>query len=182
LTLTLRNAVLAAVTLAYPAAVYWGLGRFEPRWIAFALIAVAAVRVGSARAGVGRGAAVVTLVLAACTLLGNAALPLKLYPVLVNGVMGVLFAWSLARPPTVIERIARLRRPQLNEHGIAYTRKVTQIWLAFFIGNGAVAAGTALWGSDAAWALYNGLFAYGLMGLLFGGEWLVRQRVMARHG
>jgi uncharacterized membrane protein len=178
----LRNAVLGAVTLAYPAAVYWGLGRFEPRWMAFALIGLAVARLASARAGVWRGAALMTLVLAGCTALANAALPLKLYPVLVNGVMAVLFAWSLAHPPTVIERIARLQRPQLNAQGVAYTRKVTQVWLAFFVGNGAAAAGTALWSSDAAWALYNGLLAYGLMGLLFAGEWLVRQRVMARHG
>jgi len=30
------------------------------------------------------------------------------------------------------------------------------------------------------WALYNGLISYGLMGLLFAGEWLVRRRVRAR--
>ena len=43
---------------------------------------------------------------------------------------------------------------------------------------------TALWMSDRAWALYNGLIAYVLIGLLFGAEWLVRQRVKAgyRHG
>ena len=27
------------------------------------------------------------------------------------------------------------------------------------------------------WALYTGLISYGLIGLLFAGEWLIRQRV-----
>jgi uncharacterized membrane protein len=179
----LRNAVLAAVTLAYPAAVYWGLGRFEPRWMAFVLLALALVRLGaSQQTTVWRAAGLMTLVLAACTGLANAALPLKLYPVLMNLGFGVVFAWSLAHPPSAIERIARLQRPDLDAQGVAYTRKVTWVWVGFFIVNGSLAAGTALWASDATWALYNGLLCYGLMGLLFGGEWLVRQRVMARHG
>ena len=46
---------------------------------------------------------------------------------------------------------------------------------------GALALVTALWTSDRTWALYPGLIAYGLIGLLFGGEWLVRQRVKAGH-
>ncbi len=177
-----RNAVLAAVTLAYPAAVYWGIGRFEPRWMAFGLLALALARLGAARQPVWRAAALMTVVLAACTGLANAALPLKLYPVLVNAALGVAFAWSLGHPPSAIERIARMTQPDLDAHGVAYTRKVTWVWLWFFVVNGALAAATALWASDATWALYNGLLCYGLMGALFAGEWLVRQRVMARHG
>ena len=178
----LRNAVLAAVTLAYPAAVYWGLGRFEPRWMAFALLGLALVRLGGRRLPGWGAMALLTGVLALCTGLANAALPLKLYPVLVSGGLGAVFAWSLAHPPSAIERLARLQQPALDAHGVAYTRKVTWVWLGFFIVNGSIAAATALWASDAAWALYNGLLSYCLMGLLFGGEWLVRRRVMARHG
>ena len=51
----------------------------------------------------------------------------------------------------------------------------------FFIANGLLALATALWASDAVWALYNGAIAYGLIGLMFAVECLVRQRVM-RHG
>ena len=46
----------------------------------------------------------------------------------------------------------------------------------FFIVNGAIALWTALAASDATWALYNGLIAYGLMGAMFAGEWLLRPR------
>jgi uncharacterized membrane protein len=47
----------------------------------------------------------------------------------------------------------------------------------FFIGNGLIALYTALFASFDAWALYNGAIAYGLIGLLFGGEWLFRRWV-----
>ena len=80
----------------------------------------------------------------------------------------------------MVERLARLREPALDARGVAYTRKVTWAWVFFFMVNGGVAAWLA-WGHDLrAWALYNGLIACLLMGLLMGGEWLVRRRVRAR--
>ena len=112
----------------------------------------------------------------------NAALPLKLYPALVNAAMLLLFGLSLRFPPTAVERLARLQEPDLPPEAVAYTRRVTQMWCGFFILNGGIAVITALWSSERVWALYNGLIAYVLMGALFAGEWLVRQRVKARHG
>lgn len=180
----LRPALLALLTLAYPPLVYLGLGHFEPRWMALPLAAMAVVRAVATRERVWLAAAAGALVLAATSLLGNTALPLKLYPVLVNTLLLVVFATSLAFPPSVIERLARLREPDLPASGVAYTRRVTQVWCGFFVLNGGVALGTALWGSARTWALYNGLLSYVLMGLLFAGEWVVRQRVRSRpsHG
>ena len=54
------------------------------------------------------------------------------------------------------------------------------MWCGFFVVNGAVAAATALWATPAVWALYNGLLSYVAMGVLMGGEWLVRRRVRGR--
>jgi uncharacterized membrane protein len=71
--------------------------------------------------------------------------------------------------------------PDLDPHGVRYTRSVTLIWVGFFAINGSVALWTAVWGSWAAWTLYNGALAYLLAGLLLGGEYLVRQRVRARR-
>lgn len=171
-------AVLAAlVTLAYPLAVYWGLGHWEPRHLAGLLVLVALLRAVGSPDPLWRVAALGAAVLALLGTLGNALLPLKLYPVLVNVALLLVFVHSLHRPPTVIERLARLKEPRLPESGVRYTRKVTQVWAAFFVLNGGIALGTALYASEATWALYNGLIAYGLMGLLFAGEWLVRQRV-----
>jgi uncharacterized membrane protein len=174
-----RHAALAVLTLLYPLAVYLGLGHFEPRWIAFLLLALGLARLGASRQPLWWAAAALAGLLALAAFLVNAALPLKLYPLLVNGVLLALFGTSLAHPPSAVERLARLTRPNLPPAGVAYTRKVTWVWCGFFVVNGAAAGATALWGSDAQWALYNGLVAYVLMGLLFAGEWLVRQRAMA---
>lgn len=176
----MRQAVLVALTVLYPLVVYLGLGHFEPRWLAFLLLVLALMRLGASRKPLWWASATVAGLLALSTFLANAALPLKLYPVVVNGVLLALFGASLAHPPSAVERMARLTRPDLPPAGVAYTRKVTWLWCGFFVFNGAVATATALWGSDAQWALYNGLVAYALMGALFAAEWLVRQRVMLR--
>ena len=73
-----------------------------------------------------------------------------------------------------------MRDPDLSPAAVRYTRTVTIAWCIFFAGNGAMALGTALSGNDRWWTLYNGFLAYLLMGALFAGEWLVRQRVRAR--
>jgi uncharacterized membrane protein len=91
------------------------------------------------------------------------------------------FAYSLAYPPSVVERIARMQEPDLPDAAIGYTRRVTQVWCVFFIFNGAVALATALYATPAVWSLYNGVIAYGLMGTLFGIEYLVRLRFRRRH-
>jgi uncharacterized membrane protein len=49
--------------------------------------------------------------------------------------------------------------------------------VVFLLCNGAIALYTALVSSREVWALYNGLIAYGLMGAMFAGEWLVRRWV-----
>ena len=51
------------------------------------------------------------------------------------------------------------------------------IVLVAFLINGAIATYTALWTTEEVWMMYNGMIAYFLMGLLAGGEWLIRQKV-----
>jgi uncharacterized membrane protein len=180
------NALLLLLTLTYPVAVYWGLGHLEPRWIALALGGLVLARLFAPRAasfGPRRTQALIAAAAVALALLafaGNAALPLKLYPVAVNAVLLLVFAASLRGGPTAVERIARLRDPALPEQAVRYTRLVTQAWCVFFFGNGALALLTALAASDRVWMIYNGALAYGLIGAMFGGEWLIRRRVMRK--
>jgi uncharacterized membrane protein len=108
-------------------------------------------------------------------------LPLKCYPVLINVFMLILFGYSLIAPPTAIERIARLKEPNLPPIAVTYTRRVTQIWCGFFVINACISLSTALWASPAIWSLYNGLISYLLMGLLFGSEYLFRQHFKRRQ-
>lgn len=107
-----------------------------------------------------------------------AAVGLKLYPVAVSLVLFIVFYKSLSAPQTYVETLARLQNPDLDAKGVAYTRSVTKVWCVFLALNGLLALGLAFWASLEAWALYTGLIAYILMGLLFGGEWLYRKKVL----
>ena len=176
-----RALAFGLLTVAYPLLVYLAMGRFEPRWMALLLFALALLRALTSREPLWMAAAAGAGVLALLTTLLNQALPLKLYPLLVNVVMLLVFATSLRFGPPVVERLARLQEPDLPPFAVAYTRRVTQVWCGFFVLNGGLALVTALWASDRTLALYNGLLAYVMMAVLFAGEWLVRRRVKAAH-
>ncbi len=178
------RALSVAIAAFYPLLVYAGLGRVEPRWIAVFLLGIAVLRALLVRDWITWFLVVGAAILAAVTFASNAALPLKVYPVLVSLGFLAVFAGSLYRGPSAIERIARLKTPDLPPEGVFYTRRVTQIWCAFFVFNAVVAAGLALGASDQIWALYTGLISYVLMALLFVGEWFFRARFIpaARHG
>lgn len=178
----LRAAALLVLSLAYPLLVYLAMGRFEPRWMALLLFVLALLRAAATRQPVWLAASAGAGLLALLATVFNQALPLKLYPALVNAVLLAVFAVSLRFPPSAVERIARLSEPDLPPHAIAYTRRVTQVWCGFFVLNGTLALATALWASERTWALYNGLLAYVMMGVLFAAEWCIRQRVRAAHG
>jgi uncharacterized membrane protein len=174
------TAALGILTVAYPLVVYFAIGHLEPRHLALLLAVLALARALVVRQSFWWVAAGGACALALLSFAANALLPLKLYPVLVNAVMLAVFGFSLVRPPSVVERLARLAEPDLPDAAVPYTRRVTQVWCGYFIFNGSVALATALWASNHVWALYNGLVSYVLIGLLFGGEWLVRKRVRAR--
>lgn len=171
---------LNVCAVLYPVGVFFSLGRLEPRWLAVPLLLLAIGRALQTRRREWWLASLGAAVLAVVCITRNDVMPLKLYPVLVNATLLAVFGWSLVFPPTVIERLARITEPELPPSGVEYTRKVTWVWSAFFVLNGSVALGTALFASERVWALYNGLIAYGLMGVLFAGEYLVRLRVKSR--
>ena len=164
----------------YPVAVYFGSRHFPAPVVAIVLLPMLLTRGGMNMPGT-RWVIVAAAVLAAATVASNHILPLKLYPAVVNAVFFSVFALSLRHPPSVIERLARLQEPDLSPAGVAYTRKVTIVWCGFFVLNGLTALVTALWASDQVWFWYNGVIVYGLIGLLFSVEWLVRQRVRRRE-
>ena len=103
------------------------------------------------------------------------------YPVAVNLIMLAVFASSLKGEQSIVERLARLQDPNLSPRGVRYTRNVTKAWCVFFVLNGAIAATTALIGDLELWTWWNGLLSYGTMGLMFGGEYLLRCRLKAQE-
>lgn len=170
------------ITLMYPLAIWFGHGQVEPRWLAGVLLLAAATRLPTlAISRVARWSVLGVLLLVAAAVWANALLPLKLYPVLVNLGMLAAFGYSLIAPPSMVERLARLREPDLPEVAVGYTRRVTQVWCVFFVINGGLALATALWASAAIWSLYTGVISYLLMGLLFGIELLLRRRFKRLH-
>ena len=170
------------ITALYPLAIWFGHGQVEPRWLAGLLLLAAATRLPALKLSrVARWSVAGAMLLAAFAVWSNLLLPLKLYPVLVSGVFLGAFAYSLVAPPSMVERLARIREPDLPPAAVAYTRRVTQVWCVFFALNGALALGTALWASDAVWSLYTGVIAYLLMAALFGGEFLYRARFKRLH-
>jgi len=173
--------------VGYPFVVYFALGHVPPATLVLGLLALLALRLVFARAADRRGATMAPLLGLASgallVLLAVAASPaaaLKFYPVLVSLGFAAVFGYSLLRPPTIIERIARLRDPALPASAIAYLRNVTVAWLIFFVANAAISIATAVDGDLALWTLYNGFISYVIMGALFAGELVIRY--YRRHG
>ncbi|THF62503.1 COG4648 family protein [Pseudothauera rhizosphaerae] len=171
------GAALALLGVAYPFAVYFSLEHVRPGWLAAAAAALWLTRaLCRPEAGQFGGRWLPGLALAFCTAiaLADTQAALRWYPVMVNALLLAVFGASLMHGRPVIERLARLRHPDLPEAGVRYTRRVTEVWCGFFLVNGGIAAALALWGSWSAWTWYNGAASYALMGLLLGGEWLLR--------
>ncbi|HQQ62825.1 MAG TPA: hypothetical protein PLF22_04550 [Pseudomonadales bacterium] len=176
--------VLAVVALAaYPLLVFAGISSFGARPMALVLLALLGLRFflpGLPSRAAPAFIVLVALVVVAPTLWFDRADYLRFYPVLMNIAMFGLFASSLLAGQTIIEKIARVSDPALSAAGVRYTRHVTQVWCVFFILNASIAFYTAIACRFATWALYNGLVAYGLMGLLFAAEYGVR-RIFRRN-
>jgi len=182
----LINVLIAGMLILYPFAVYYGLHYFPPRYLALILLVLLFSRIALLKNNLSK----MPWVLPA-TLFGSLALifslftqsviGFKLYPLLVNCSLFMVFAFSFLKPPSVIETFARLKEKNLNEQGVKYTEKVTLVWCAFFLMNGAISLYTALYSDIEYWMLYNGFISYALMGTLFSAEFLVRLKVKKHH-
>ncbi|NRA53015.1 MAG: hypothetical protein HRU23_02620 [Gammaproteobacteria bacterium] len=180
------SAIVGLFLLLYPVIIYYGLSEFEPRYVAIVVMAIVLLRLVISRelskkmpwmlpstiAGVG---------CLALTIIFEQQFGILFYPVAISSVMLVTFAGSLIKGPSVIETFARLTEPNLDAHGVRYTRKVTIVWCMFFIINASIALYTALFASLADWTLYNGFISYILMGSLMGGEFIVRHIVRRKN-
>lgn len=177
------SALGIAMAVAYPVFVYVGLTHLRARAVALVMLvgalAFAALRVRGqhVRALLGVPIAVCAL-LAVGALLDDARLVLAL-PVLVNAVLLATFGASLRGKTPMVERFARLQKPQLSAAEVRHCRSVTIVWCVFFVANGAIAGALAIWAPLSWWALWTGALSYVAMATLFGGEWLVRR---ARFG
>ena len=177
----LLTGVLVIATALYPLVVYLWIGKVSPWVIGGILLLLLSARFiligNSPSTRPLRSALPVMCIFALALMLLNRQELLLWYPVVINLLMLLAFAYTLKFPPPLIERLARISEPDLPEVAVVYTRKVTIAWCFFFALNGMLAALTALWGDLEMWTLYNGLVAYLLMGLMFVIELVMRRRV-----
>lgn len=97
-----------------------------------------------------------------------------LYPVIMNLSFAFLAGSTLLYPPSLIERFARSGGNDLDARGIAYTRKVTIVWLIFSLINAGISFVTVWINNHEIWLIYNGFISYILIGLLIGVEYMFR--------
>ena len=116
---------------------------------------------------------------------------LRLYSVVINITLLLVFGSTLFLKPNIIFRFATLADKSIAgssyENQVKlYCKKLTIVWCCFFILNGTTAALTSfadkLFGLSAedarkVWAAYNGGISYVLMGMLFFIEYIIRKLV-----
>lgn len=179
------NALIGLVTLSYPLLVWLSLDVFQPRVLAMILVGLFLLRFGMQPSRSQPGLLRLIMPASVLFLLAIAWFNrdewLLAYPVFVSLAFFVVFFGSLFYPPTLVERLARLEDPDLPPKGVAYTRKVTQVWSVFFLANAGVSLATVCYGDRGLWSLYNGCIFYVLMGLLMAVEMSVRRKVKASY-
>jgi uncharacterized membrane protein len=106
---------------------------------------------------------------------------LKLYPVVINSAAACIGIYTLLYPPSAIKRLMVHLGTVVDEPATLYTRRLTAVWVVFFIFNGGVALYLAVAASTAAWAVYNGALSYLLIALLLGVEYPIRRAYQRRH-
>jgi uncharacterized membrane protein len=175
--------------IAYPLLVYAGLAAWSPRWVALVLLLVflpsVIVRLRRMNRGALRALAFVPLVtvvaLGLAAILDASGLVLAV-PVAISAVLLVTFGATLGTDLPMIERFARLQVDDLTPEELRWCRGWTIAWCAFFIVNGLTALLLALYADLRAWALYNGLISYILMGMMFSFEYVFRKLRFGRLG
>jgi uncharacterized membrane protein len=103
----------------------------------------------------------------------------KILPLSIYVALFLLFANSLRDGSMpVISRIAELLDADISTAALNYTRKVTAAWAGFFFTMTIISTLLAIYASDVAWSSFVNIVSYGLTGLFFLIEFLVRKRVL----
>lgn len=178
--------LLAFIAILYPFMVYIGLQFLSPSILALVLLVLLSLKVILGKSIFSdkkhdKWLFSIVLIVLGFSLLTDLDYGIRFYPVATSLFFLTIFAYSLLAPQTVIEKFARITKPNLSIEGVKYTRNVTKVWCGFFILNSCIAAYTALYSDIDIWTLYNGFISYCLIGALAGIEFIVRIRVQHKH-
>ncbi len=160
---------LVAGQLSFPFLALWGALHMHPLWLFTAAIGLTVLRFALARRSETDFALpqlIFYLTVMALAFLAISDQAYLLHPFAMSGSFALTFWISLLNGRPIIESLARLREPDLPPSAIAYTKRLTQIWLIFLILNSLVAAATAFFAPIEIWAFYNGALFYCLAGIL----------------
>jgi uncharacterized membrane protein len=164
--------ILAIVLMLCLAPVVWWKG-LESTWIVWLLLGVGAAQLVAGSSGFMRLQAMVTIALACLIAIASHQLTLY-YPVLINGMLLVLWFFSWLNPPTIIERLAPKRDVE-QSHKRDYMRRLTLTWCGVFAFNLVVSLITTQLDDLTPWLIWNGLGAYLLVGGFAVGEYVFRK-------
>jgi uncharacterized membrane protein len=99
---------------------------------------------------------------------------LRFTPFLISLTFLGQFALSLRGTP-IIERFARLKRPDLPEDHVVYCRKLTKAWLVVLAGNSVLVLVAAFVESSTVWAILVGPVSYFYWGTFIVVEFVFRK-------
>ena len=174
-----RTALAAVAGLAYPFLVYWVLAGQHPRFgLLITLVALLGLCMCLRGARARCVAIVGTLALATITFaLASPSTLLFLPPVCVNLGLAWFFGRTLAPGrEALLTRFARLEHSQPDIQHLAYTRRLTGIWAAFFMLMAAVSTALAATGAHEAWVWFTAVGNYLCVAALFALEYVFRRR------
>ena len=175
----LADVGLVAFGIAYAPTVYFLRGTVDASvFIAVALTGLGLrLAWGGVDAGYWRPALLISAGAVTILALLDARLAARAYPVVLSLAAASAFAITLRQPESLVEKFALASGEVWSSELQSYWRNVTMIWALWLAINAAIAAALALFGDDAAWALWTGAIFYLVSGTLFAVEWFVRRQV-----
>ena len=174
---------LGLLIAAYPLAIYFLIDRMDPLFWICALGVLFALRLSTVKLRRPQLCAALFAIVVFCVVaaLDRQLTVLKLYPVIINLILAIYGLYTLVHPPSAIEKFSQWMGMAVEGPAVPYTRRLTLVWVIFFVLNAAAAAYTALWEQTEVWAIYNGFISYLLMGLLLVLEYPIRLLYRRRH-
>ena len=101
-------------------------------------------------------------------------------PILINLLLAVLFGSTLRRGRTpLVTQYSILHRGRLEPDVVGYTRRVTQVWTAFFLLLAGESLLLALFATVETWSLFANVLNYVFVAALLVGEYLWRLRCLS---
>ncbi len=174
--------------LASPWVLYWTLSQGDVQVAALTLVAWVIVRTIPVLLTAKREQRLAALQLPAIALgfallgwISNNGTWLLILPSASQGAFGLAFLRSLRTTP-LIEHFARMVKAELSPAQQAHCRRWTAVWGSYLLVLAAIGLVLARFATLEVWTVYVGILSYGLVGVLFAIEYVVRKISFRDYG